>query len=141
MEGGGTYWHDLAPLSKHALGRTNVYDGAVQTTTSLLDAPHDYEQARRLGNVLQPLPRPIPSRRLCLPPDLPMAELPPHPGIPAAGAIAHDVSKVDGVPEVGEVLVSALGGAVANGAAKGRAAGVAAEVGLGQEEDVGRVGR
>lgn len=138
--GGGTYRHHLAALANHALRGTDVHHRAVQAATGLLDAPHDDENPCFSRNPFQLLPRPIPSRVILAIPSLP-PNLPPHPRIArAAAALPHDVPQIDGALEVGHVFVPPRGGAVADGAAESGPARVAAQVGLGKQEEVGRVG-
>ncbi len=58
----------------------------------------------------------------------------------AAAAVADDVAEVDGGLKVAGVLVAACRRAVANHRAKVRAARVAAEIGLGEQQQVDALG-
>lgn len=137
-----TYRHDLAALADDALARTHVDGRAVQTAPRPLDQTRDDEDARLPRDPLQLLARAVAPLRLRLPAALLTSsstlesrrgELPPHPPVSCACVtLAHDIAEVDGGVEVVGILVPATLLPLADDAAKGRAARVAAEEGLGQ---------
>lgn len=136
-----TYRHDFSPLANDALLRADINNSTVQTTARLLNQPSDQENPRLSSNPLKLLPSTITPQRRRRPITTDIHSLKParNPVIPRAGALAHDVAEVDGLLEVPQVLVAALGAAAPDDAPEGRPSWVPAQVGLGQEEDVGGV--
>lgn len=149
-----TYRLDFASFPNHPVVRRDVHDSAVQGTARLLDEAHDDEHARLARDALELLAGPVaPLLRRDLRVGVPdgrrhlngmfativdAGQLPLDPGVAGARAAGpHGIAQVDGGLEVAQELVAALGGARAHPAAKVRAAGVTAEVGLGQQEQVG----
>lgn len=137
------YRHDLPPLANDALLGAYINDSTVERPTRLLDQTRDQEHARLSSDALKLLPRAIPAQGCrpitTTPTDIHGLEPAGHPVVARARALAHHVAEVDGLLKVPQVLVAALGAAAADDAAEGRAARVAAQVGLGQQEDVGGV--
>lgn len=137
-----TYRHDLPPLANNALLRADINNSTVQAPTRLLNQPSDQEHPRLSSNPLKLLPRTITAQRRRSPvttADIHSLEPAGDPVVPGTRALAHDVAEVDGLLKVAQVLVAALGAAAADDAPEGRPPRVPAQVGLGQEEDVGGV--
>lgn len=117
-----TYGVDLAALANDAQPRAHVDDGPVQAPADLLDDAGDEEDARAARNLLELLARAVAS---------PLAgQLPVGPGVAGPRASGR-VSEVDGLVKV---LCEGLAGLVR------AVVGVAADEGLGEEEDVDLLG-
>lgn len=141
------HWHDLPPLPNDTSRRAHVDDRAIQASARLLDAPCHEEDAGLSRDAFEFLPRAIATLvgglRLAV---LGMvlgdgahgvgAQFPADPGAPGAGTVAHRVSEVHGPLEVAEILLAAPRCPPADDAAKCRPAGVPAEVGLREEQEV-----
>lgn len=135
------YRHDFSPLANDALLRADINNSTVQAPTRLLNQPSDQEHPRLSSDPLELLPGTVAAQRLRRPITTDIHGLEPagDPVVPRAGALAHDVAEVDGLLKVAQVLVAALGAAAPDDAPEGRAPRVPAQVGLGQEQDVGGV--
>lgn len=147
---GKTYRHDLPPLPNHPAPRTDIDHRAIQTPAGLLHTPNHDKHARpcrnllkRLTGTIAPLPRTTLSLTLLLQNHQPIIvrQLAPDPLLPATSAsVADNVAEIDRGLKVRKVLVTARGGAPADDASETGAAWVAADVGLGEEQEVGAGG-
>lgn len=134
-----TYRHDLAALAQRARARADVHHRAVERAARALNQPDDEKDARLRRDPLQLLPRAISPLNALLRIIITAVatELPLDPRVAsAAAAVAGGVAEVDGGLKVARVLFAAGVAAVADDAAKVRAARVPANVGLGEQQQV-----
>lgn len=126
----------------------DVDGGTIETPACSLNETRDDEDTRLPRDLLQLLPRAIPPHLLLTVPSKGIrrrlrrsTKLPPHPPIPTArAAIPDNIAQVHGLVKVVCKLIPPAGPPLANDAAKERAAWVAAEEGLGEEEQVDGLG-
>lgn len=140
-----THWHDFSSFPNHSFRWTHIHRSAVQTAASLLNTAHDKKHSRLPRNSLQLLPRPIAPDTLLFVVFLLSIphnrQFPPHPRLPTAlPTRPNHIAQVHGTLEIPEILVSPFGRPAPDHAPKRRAARVAAQVGLGEQQDVGAVG-
>lgn len=135
---GETHRHDLSPFPNHASTRTNIHHGAIQAPARLLHRAHHHKHARLRRNTLQLLARAVSPLLLLLQAAAAAAgQLPLHPAVAAtAAAVPHRVAQIHRALKVLQELVSPFSRAPADDAPERRPARVAAEVGLGEEQDV-----